>query len=134
MDSTQYFLNVDDDKDDCLLLKEALERHSNAVSLKFVESGDKLIHFLSDAIAKNHLPALIIIDVNMPAMDGRSTLLEIKKILPVYIPVLFLTTSPRDMDVKFGEHNTAALMAKPTDMKGYDDLAKTILDLFLPGK
>jgi CheY-like chemotaxis protein len=133
MDPNLYFLSVDDDQDDCLLLKEALERRSRAVSLKFVESGDKVIHFLNDAIAKNHLPALIIIDINMPAMDGRSTLLEIKKILPVYIPVLFLTTSPRDIDIKFGEHNTAALMAKPRDIKGYDDLAQTILDLFLPG-
>lgn len=131
MTENQYLLCVDDDPDDCILLKDAIDRHSNTVGLKFIHSGNEVLKFINTAINNKNLPALIVLDVNMPGMDGKNTLLELEKVLPGYIPILFLTTTPRDVDVIFGEHHKAALLAKPTDIKGYDDLAKTILDLFL---
>jgi two-component system, response regulator len=130
----QYLLCVDDDPDDCSLLKEAIERHTNSIAIVFIHSGNEVVDFLNNAISNNKLPGLIILDVNMPGMDGKNTLLAIEKVLPEYIPILFLTTTPRDVDIIFGERHKAALLAKPTDIKGYDDLAKTILDLFIGGK
>jgi two-component system response regulator len=134
MRTNQYLLCVDDDPDDCTLLKEAMERHTDTVNLEFIHSGSEVVEFINTAISDSRLPALIVLDVNMPGMDGKNTLLEIEKILPVYIPVLFLTTTPRDVDIVFGERHKAALLAKPRDVKGYDELARTILDLFVLGK
>lgn len=134
MHTNKYLLCVDDDPDDCTLLKEAIERHSKAVALKFIHSGNDVLEFIKTAIRDKTLPALIVLDVNMPGMDGKNTLLELQKVLPEYVPVLFLTTTPRDGDIMFGESHKAALMAKPRDIKGYDDLASTIMDLFINGK
>ena len=75
---------------------------------------------------------LIVLDINMPGMDGRDTLIEIKKLLGmIYIHVLFLTTKPRDEDLLLGERQGITLMAKPRSMKGYNELAETIFGSML---
>lgn len=132
MDKSKYILGIDDDEDDSSLLGEALQKANPACRLHFIKSGDQAIKYLTEAMQNNDLPGLIVLDINMPAMDGRDTLLEIKKLLAdIYIPVLFLTTTPRNEDLFLGESQGITLMAKPRSTKGYDELAKTIFDSVL---
>lgn len=130
MEKVPYILYIDDDEDDCMLVQDAINRTKFNILLTYIDSGDKAVEFISNAINNNELPRVIILDINMPGMGGRSTLLELKKILPSQFPILFLTTTPRNNDISFGEKNGATLFAKPTSIAGYNDLINTIMNVF----
>jgi two-component system, chemotaxis family, response regulator Rcp1 len=121
-----YILCVDDDEDDCKLLEEALKKGDKNIKLEFVLSGEEAIEFLTSAIQNNHLPRLIILDLNMPKLNGTEVLLQIRRKLKLDIPVLFFTTSSRTHDVLFGEENGASLLVKPTSFQGYEEVVDTI--------
>jgi CheY-like chemotaxis protein len=131
MKSVDYILCVDDDKDDCELLSEAIKNSGHPTTIKFLHSGEEAISFLRKAEKDKHLPKLLILDVNMPKMNGLQVLTEIRKTLPVYVPVLFLTTSPGDNEVTFSENNNAAIMAKPTTANGFHSVVHTIFGSLL---
>ena len=132
MNPGKYILCIDDDEDDCSLLGDALHKNDPDYRLQFVKSGELAIILLREALEKKDLPDLIVLDINMPIMDGRATLLEIKRLLGNnYVPLLFLTTTPRDEDLVLGESQGVTIMTKPRSLQGYDDVAKTIFDSML---
>lgn len=98
-------LMADDDPDDRLLAREALERSRLANNLRFVEDGEELIDYLyrRGKFADPHTsprPGLILLDLNMPKKDGREALKEIKSDPKLRdIPVVVLTTSKADEDI-----------------------------------
>ena len=76
-------LIADDDADDRLMAKEALEECRLANPVEFVEDGVELLDYLRGrgryaAKGPARRPGLIILDLNMPKMDGREALREIK--------------------------------------------------------
>lgn len=95
---------ADDDPDDQILLQEALRENNIPNLVCFVENGEELLDFLtkkgkfegSDCA----VPGLILLDLNMPKMDGRQAL-KLIKADPVLkkIPVVVLTTSKADSDI-----------------------------------
>ena len=98
-------LMADDDPDDRLLAREALEEAHLSNSLYFVQDGQELMDFLlregdfTDP-EKAPRPGIILLDLNMPRMDGREALQAIKSNpLLRRIPVVILTTSKVDEDV-----------------------------------
>jgi CheY-like chemotaxis protein len=127
MESQKYILCIDDDHDDCLLLGEAISRVNQSYAIHYTHSGDEAIRFLAEALENNRpLPNLITLDVNMPRMDGKETVVQIQKLLgTIYIPVILLTTSPREVDLIIAEGQGVSIVAKPSSMKGYYDLAET---------
>ncbi|MDQ8202102.1 response regulator [Pelagicoccus sp. SDUM812003] len=74
------------------------------------------------------LPCMILLDLNMPGMDGRSALKEIKKDPKVCsIPVIVLTTSSSELDVDFCYHEGASTyIQKPVE---FDNLVKAAVRL-----
>jgi CheY-like chemotaxis protein len=98
-------LVCDDDEDDRLLIEEALKAAPGIEWLTSVSSGLELMEYLthsaclclSDAPPR---PDIILLDLNMPVMDGREALRQIKS-SPSYraIPVVVLTTSSQEADV-----------------------------------
>ncbi len=100
-----YVLIAEDDPDDRLIIKEALEESGCSFEYRFVSDGEELMHeLMSDLMEKagrpSPLPALILLDLNLPKKDGREALREIKA-HPVLrtIPVVVLTTSKNREDV-----------------------------------
>ena len=98
-------LLADDDPDDRLLAKEALEKSLLANDLRFVEDGEELLDYLrrrgkyADP-KKSPRPGLILLDLNMPRKDGREALREIKNDPKLRdIPIVVLTTSKTEEDV-----------------------------------
>jgi CheY-like chemotaxis protein len=69
-------LLADDDKDDCLLFKEALEELSINASLVVVHDGEQLLQHLEMII--DNLPHVLFLDLNMPRKNGHECLAEIK--------------------------------------------------------
>jgi CheY-like chemotaxis protein len=90
-------LIADDDPEDRQLIKEALEESRLLNEVQFVGDGEELLAHLEKS---QTLPGLILLDLNMPRMDGREALKEIKS-NPKYraIPVVVLTTSKAEEDV-----------------------------------
>jgi CheY-like chemotaxis protein len=97
-------LLADDDSDDRLLVKDALEECQWGGELRCVENGEELLDYLRHRgtyqEAAPPRPKLILLDLNMPRKDGRQALREIKAD-PVLrrIPVVILTTSKADTDI-----------------------------------
>lgn len=87
----------EDDIDDEEFLKEIFSSVDNSFSLIFIRDGKRVIDYL-DGLPDDQLPCLIILDYNMPALNGAEILWEIKT-RPKYadIPKIIWSTSPSDM-------------------------------------
>lgn len=98
-------LCAEDDPDDRLLMRDALEEAPLGSRLLFVEDGEELMAYLDRRgawadPASSPRPSLILLDLNMPRKDGREALREIKENASLRtIPVVILTTSAADTDI-----------------------------------
>jgi len=126
MSNKKSILIAEDDKVSQLALKRAFCELGIKHELKLVGDGEAAISFLNNL--KEALPCIIILDINMPKMDGIETLREIKS-NEVYknIPVLFLTTSNNDTDKKIGfELGVSGYFVKPPAYEQFLELIKSI--------
>jgi CheY-like chemotaxis protein len=117
-------LLADDDKDDCLLFKEALEELPLSVQLTVVENGRQLMEQLNRKKSKS--PDVLFLDLHMPGKNGFSSLLEIKLNENLQkIPVIIFSTS-YDQDMLNLVYKDAAhyYIQKPSE---FSQLKKVIL-------
>jgi len=98
-------LVVDDDLEDCMLVRDAMAESRLANDLRFAHDGDELLAYLrhegqyADAGTAPR-PGLILLDLNMPRKDGREALQEIKADPQLRrIPVVILTSSQAEEDI-----------------------------------
>jgi CheY-like chemotaxis protein len=125
-----YVLCVDDDPDDCALLAEALTQLRPDIELRFVHNAENAMEILR-ASDKSELPCLIVMDINMPGIDGKETFLTLRQDeLLRRIPVVLMSTNVRDPDLREMEHNGTTILQKPNNFSGYEEIAKTIIHLF----
>src|SRR5215204_2096998 len=97
-------LCVDDDEDDQLFLREVILSQEYSFNIKEVKNGRDAMNFLKDCLEKEELPCLIIMDLNMPKMDGRQTVIKIRENESLAkIPIAVFTTSSRSDDKNFFE-------------------------------
>jgi CheY-like chemotaxis protein len=96
MRKTKLILIAEDDADDRLMINEAFLENSMPAGIVFFENGAELLDYLysSDDGSERTLPDLILLDLNMPKMDGKTVLSKLK-VHNLYkeIPVVILTTS-----------------------------------------
>lgn len=98
-------LVADDDPDDRLLIKEAIEEAGSVNWIEFVNDGVELMEYLhrrgAYADRNDDLPDIILLDLNMPRKDGREVLAEIRADPNLrHTPVAILTTSKAEDDVR----------------------------------
>lgn len=127
---------ADDDPDDQILLKEALKENSIPNSVCFVENGEELIDYLykrgkfEGVVAT---PGLILLDLNMPKMDGRQAL-KLLKADPILkkIPIVVLTTSRADSDVlECYDLGVNSFISKPVNFKELVEVTREISNYWL---
>lgn len=124
----KYILYVDDDEDDYQLLAESFSNINAAVNLRFEKSGDTALAFLSEAIEKDDLPRLIVLDLNMPGLNGIETLAQVKAMPQLNkTPALILSTSITGVDIPEIEKKGTSIFQKPNTVKEYDEIARTIV-------
>ena len=120
-------LVVDDDDADALMISEALESGETNAIVKRVVDGREALDYLRRVgrFADAHRPDLILLDLNMPRMDGRETLAAIKSDDTLKaIPVVILTTSGATPDIVSSyQHRANAYVTKPF---GLDDFESTV--------
>ena len=126
-------LMADDDEDDRLLTQDALAESRVLNELHFVEDGVELLEYLErkgkfEDKNSSPRPGLILLDLNMPRMDGREALQAIKGNSNLKgIPVVILTTSKQEEDmVKGYDLGAASYITKPVTFDGLVELMKTL--------
>jgi len=127
-DSTPVVLMADDDEDDRMLAKEAFKASGVPGVFACVGDGKALLDYLS----QSPIPAVILLDISMPLMDGYQTIEEIKAI-PAYqgIPVVIFTTSRKeDVDLK-RVSQAASIVTKPSIYSEWIDIMKGIAHRWL---
>lgn len=124
---TIHILLVEDDPADVELTREALERAKVKVHLDVVPDGIAAMAYLrkQGAYASAPRPDLVLLDLNMPKMDGREVLREVKKDESLKsIPCVILTTSEADADVaRAYDLGANCFITKPV---GLDQFAKVV--------
>ncbi len=125
----------DDDPDDRLLLKEALQEANVQNDIDYTEDGEQLMRFLRregefENLKGQPMPGLILLDLNMPKKDGREALAEIKGDETLrHIPVVILTTSRADEDIlKSYEMGVNSFISKPVTFGNLVVAVKTVTD------
>jgi CheY-like chemotaxis protein len=125
-------LMADDDADDRSLAREALLEGRLVNDLRFVDDGEDLLAYLRRegkyAGADAPRPGLVLLDLNMPKMDGRTALKEIKNDPDLrQIPVVALTTSKADEDVhRAYDLGVNSYIVKPVTFEALVDILQTL--------
>lgn len=110
------------------MVKEIISEIDPAFVLHTAQNGVKALDYLMLAKLFNELPCLIILDLNMPVMNGYETYKELRKDEAfANIPVVIFTTSFHRRDVDFWENESVAIMTKPAQINSFIDSIKSIL-------
>jgi len=123
-------LMIDDDREDFILVKEALESKRLKVDLYWAEDGDEAMNFLyrREGYASAPTPNLILLDLNMPGKNGFDVLKELKADRDLRkIPVVILTSSKDQKTVAQGYNiGASSFMLKPLT---FDEMATAMNSL-----
>ena len=124
-------LYAEDDQDDFEVLKDALFQQTDKFEIALAHNGAEVISYLEDN--SNRLPGLIVLDLNMPVMDGKQTLQWLKKHEEhKNIPVMVFTTSSREEDLKLCKSHDCTFFRKPTLYRDLLHIVQIMLQMCLP--
>lgn len=112
-----YILLVEDNPDDIALTRRALLKNKIANDLAVAHDGAEAIDNLSTAADAGRLPALVLLDLNLPKLNGFEVLDHIRSDPRTeLLPVVVLTSSKQDDDIITSYRNGAnAYVRKPVD-------------------
>ena len=137
MDANQKveILLVEDNPGDVVLFMEALEETRVQTNLNTVEDGEEAIFFLRRLGRFKYAPRphLIILDLNLPKLNGREVLQEIRSDAEFNaIPVIILTTSKSDKDMLESYRlHASCYIVKPVDLKNFMAVLKETAHFWL---
>lgn len=122
-------LYIDDDQDDLLIFEESVSTLYPDVTLFKAQSSEAGMDILNQLESESKpFPSLIMIDMNMPKMNGRETLQHIRSIEKWNeIPIAIFTTSATHDDIEFCKNFGSACITKPMN---FSDFSITLQKLF----
>lgn len=116
--SQKRILYVDDDADDRDLLADAIKLASPAIEVILAENGIKALEWLQSVRDQTaHLPCLIVLDLNMPFLDGRETFEQLRRdrILQT-VPVMVFSSSESPADKTLFSNLGVDYFTKPSSI------------------
>jgi CheY-like chemotaxis protein len=128
-------LLVEDSPGDVRLTMEAFRDANSSIHLNVAADGVEAMAFLRHEGIHAHVPRpdIILLDLNLPKMDGREVLAHIKEDVSLkLIPTVILTTSDAEADiVKSYELQANCYLSKPVQLDAFEALVKSINDFWL---
>jgi CheY-like chemotaxis protein len=122
MHTDHKILCVDDDSDDLELLHQALMSVSDKYTILEAHDGTEAMNTLQEMMSHDEIPCLIVLDINMPRMNGRDAFIAIRKEEALKdVPIVIFSTSSSPLDKTFFTHKNAEYFIKPIN---YVELAK----------
>jgi CheY-like chemotaxis protein len=130
MRQEKIILFIDDDEDDVDLLSSAFQRSDNDVKVTVTKNGAQALEYLNSLKQDpSLLPDLIILDLNMPLIDGKETFHRIKKDIALQmIPIIIFTSSANPNDKTFFEGMNIEMITKPNNFTQMRDIVRHFLD------
>jgi CheY-like chemotaxis protein len=130
MRKKKLILIAEDDADDRLMINEAFMENNMPAGIVFFENGAELIDYLysTDQPEERTMPDLILLDLNMPKMDGKAVLSKLK-LHSLYkdIPVVILTTSrSKEEETNVLEMGASGFFTKPSSFTELVDITASI--------
>jgi CheY-like chemotaxis protein len=130
-------LLVEDSPGDVRLTREAFGEANKSIHLHVAVDGVEAMAFLRNegTHANAPRPDIILLDLNLPKMDGREVLAHIKEDESLKtIPIVVLTTSVAEADIVKSYHLRAnCYLSKPVQLNEFEALVKSINDFWLTG-
>jgi len=107
-------LYADDDQDDLELIGDAFSRYVKNVELLTFSDGAELLSYLQHIDSFQPAPCLVILDINMPRLDGKQTL-KLLRNMEGYadVPAVLFSTSTMPSDAAFARNLNAGFVTKP---------------------
>lgn len=128
-------LLVEDNEGDIILTQEALTDAKIKNKVSVARDGEDAINFLNNAVNNGgaDLPHLILLDINLPKIDGKEVLQYIKTHASLKkIPVVMLTTSSSELDIVDSyNHHANCFITKPVDLNKFFEVVKMIEDFWI---
>jgi CheY-like chemotaxis protein len=128
-------LLVEDSPGDVRLTRETFRDANPSIQLHVATDGAEAMAFLrrEGAHAEAPRPDVILLDLNLPKMDGREVLVEIKKDDDLKaIPIVILTTSDAEADIVASYRLHAnCYLTKPVQLKAFEELVKSVNDFWM---
>ena len=117
------------------MMKEALRAANDSVRLHVAADGVEAMSFLrQEGVHANAVrPDLILLDLNMPRMDGRQVLAQVKADEGLRtIPTVILTTSQADTDIATSYRlNANCYLSKPVELDDFEELVRSINEFWM---
>jgi CheY-like chemotaxis protein len=122
-------LYADDDPDDLDFVRESFVRYAGDIELTTFNDALELLEFLHMGNRDTVDPCLILLDINMPRINGKDAL-KILRDMKMYddVPVVLFTTSKSPDDASYGKLYNAGFMTKPLNEKQMDVIVEKFLE------
>ena len=122
-------LYVDDDADDLLLVKESFAKYATEMDLLTFNDGRTALSYLNNLSAIDPTPCLMILDINMPLMNGKEVLEQIRNVDRYKkTPIIMFSTSTNPADKLFAQQFDAGYVPKPINTTQLDNIAQLFID------
>ncbi len=130
---TIHILLVEDNEGDIVLTREAFAEANIASNLDVVRNGEEAINYLEKSKVSNEYPDLVLLDINLPKVNGIEVLSHIKQDKELKkIPVVMLSTSSFANDILNSYDNCAnCYITKPADLDQFMHVVQSIKDFWI---
>jgi two-component system response regulator len=132
---TAEILLVEDNNDDVELTRMAFAKSKLLINLHHAKDGEECMAFLrkQDKYANAPTPDIILLDLNMPRMDGREVLTEISNDETLrHLPVVILTTSAEESEIlKMYKLRCSSYIIKPVNFDQFMRVIQSLADYWL---
>lgn len=114
-EATEFIvIYIDDDLDDIEFVSKAFRDYTENISLVTFDNPSEGLSYLNSLLEQNTIPCLVILDINMPHMNGKELLVKLRDIEDyASIPVVLFSTSNQPTDLKFADKYNAGFITKP---------------------
>lgn len=128
MTSRHTILYAEDDLDDVFMVTKAFEAHDH-IEVLHAPNGEEALKILNHLHLSKASPCLVILDINMPILNGKETLVRIKSREEyTHIPVVLFSTSSSKIDKDFAQHWGVELYTKPLHFNDLESIARQFAD------
>jgi len=125
---SRYIIFADDDADDLELITGFFKQFNRNINVLEFKDGKEVLKFLDD-FALNATPLLVVLDINMPRLNGKETLAAIRQHPKYqYIPVVIYTTSNSETDESYCRKLGASWVSKSSTIEGVKRVAKVLAE------